>query len=104
MRRYVEILENIEGRIQRYYYKREPKQLIPLLVPDSSLNCVVRSEDRSDSTQKRCYEGLQTITVVSQLPQSGGSYFILAAGGEPVSFASPRRLEDIYRNFTCSRT
>ena len=32
--------------MQRYYYKREPRQLIPRLLPNESLNSVVRSEDR----------------------------------------------------------
>ncbi len=45
-RRYLDILENMEGRVQRYYYKREPRQLIPRLEPNESLNAVVRSEDR----------------------------------------------------------
>ena len=44
--RYLDVLENIEGRVQRYYYKREPRQLIPLLVPNSSLNTIVLREDR----------------------------------------------------------
>ena len=47
LRRYLAILENIEGRVQQYYYKREPRQLIPLLVPSSSLNSIVLREDRS---------------------------------------------------------
>ena len=46
MCRYLDVLENIEGRVQRYYHKREPRQLIPLLVPDSSLNTIVLGEDR----------------------------------------------------------
>ncbi|BDA42909.1 hypothetical protein COCOBI_03-8020 [Coccomyxa sp. Obi] len=44
--RYLDILENIEGRVQRYYYKREPRQLIPQLVPNDSLNSIVHSQDR----------------------------------------------------------
>ena len=37
----------MEGRVQRYYYKREPRQLIPRLVPNESLNSIVLSENRS---------------------------------------------------------
>ncbi len=44
--RYLDILENIEGRVQRYYHKREPRQLIPQLIPNDSLNSIVRSQDR----------------------------------------------------------
>ena len=39
--------------MQRYYYKREPRQLIPRLLPNESLNSVVRSEDRCPSCQRR---------------------------------------------------
>ncbi len=46
MYRYLAVLENIEGRVQQYYHKREPRQLIPLLIPDSSLNTIVLREDR----------------------------------------------------------
>ncbi|KAK9909944.1 hypothetical protein WJX75_009840 [Coccomyxa subellipsoidea] len=45
--RYLDILENIEGRVQRYYFKREPRQLIPKMVPNDSLNSIVRSQDRT---------------------------------------------------------
>lgn len=44
--RYKSILENIEGRVQRYYNKKEPRLLIPQLVPNDSLNKIVESEDR----------------------------------------------------------
>lgn len=47
--RYIDILDNIEGRVQRYYYKREPRQLIPQLIPNDSLNSIVRSQDRCGS-------------------------------------------------------
>ena len=47
LRRYLDILENMEGRVQRYYYKREPRQLIPRLVPNEGLNSIVLSENRS---------------------------------------------------------
>ena len=47
--RYLDILENIEGRVQRYYFKKEPRQLIPQLVPNDSLNSIVHSQDRCGS-------------------------------------------------------
>jgi hypothetical protein len=52
--RYLDILENIEGRVQRYYFKREPRQLIPKMVPNDSLNSIVRSQDRCADTTVQC--------------------------------------------------
>lgn len=51
--RYLDILENMEGRVQRYYYKREPRQLIPRLVPNEGLNSIVLSENRCRHCSQR---------------------------------------------------
>ncbi len=64
--RYLDILENIEGRVQRYYHKREPRQLIPQLVPNDSLNSIVRSQDRCSHMTFTCSFAILSLTVVTR--------------------------------------
>ena len=53
--------------MQRYYYKREPRQLIPLLVPNESLNSIVLSENRSVAAWHLLLLGTLTARLLQQL-------------------------------------